>query len=124
MSNQRYGVLYVLADGKLLTEHASATMTRSSGSQQVMTVHKGPAGESPGSLTCEIDVTSAVPAAGLEVDFGEAMRTTKEVELALSGPGGKVAVSRGFVISDTIKHGVNSEATYDFKFRGSFPIFE
>lgn len=121
---QIYSLLYCLVNGKLLTEEASVTLTRSTGSQSVMTVAKGYAGESPGAETVEIDITSAVPAADFEFDAGAVMESLQAVEIGLAGPGGKVLTAKGFIISDSLKHSVNSESTYDFKFRGGFTRFQ
>jgi hypothetical protein len=121
---QLYSLLYCLVNGKLLTEEASVTLSRSTGSQAVMTVAKGYAGESPGAETVEIDVTNAVPAADFEVDAGPYMETLQAVEIGIVGPGGKTLTAKGFIIGDSLKHSVNSESTYDFKFRGGFAKFQ
>lgn len=121
---QIYSLLYVTVDGALLTEHANINITRSTGSQAVLTVAKGYAGESPGAATLEIDVTNAIPAADFEFDPGKFMKTLKVVEMGIVGPGGKVLQGKGFIISDSIKHSVNSESTLDFKWRGGFAEFE
>ena len=121
---QLYTLLYVLVNGKLLTEEANVTLSRATGSQAVMTVAKGYAGESPGAATVEIDVTNAVPAADFEYDAGSVMQSLQAVEIGLAGPGGKVLTAKGFIISDSLKHSVNSEVNYDFKFRGGFAVFQ
>ena len=121
---QIYSLLYCLVNGKLLTEEASVTLSRATGSQSVMTVAKGYAGESPGAETVEIDITNAVPAADFEYDAGAVMESLQAVEIGLAGPGGKVLTAKGFIISDSLKHSVNSESTYDFKFRGGFARFQ
>lgn len=124
MSNpQLYTLAYCTADGKLLTEEASITVTRASNSQAVNTVAKGYAGESPGAPTIEIQVTNAVPAADFELDAGEFIQTLKTVEMGVI-VAGKQLKAVGFIIQDSFKHSVNSESQYDFTFRGSFAPFE
>ncbi len=121
---QLYTLAYVTVNGSLLTEEASVTVSRSTGSQAVITVAKGYAGESPGAAMVEIDVANAVPAADFEFDAGANMKSLQEAEMGIVGPGGKTLVSKGFIISDSFKHSANSESMYDFKFRGQFAEFE
>lgn len=121
---QLYSLAYVTVNGKLLTEEASMEITRSTGSQAVMTVAKGYAGESPGAQTIEIRVTNAVPAADFELDMGDFMESMEAVEMGVVGPGGKTATLKGYIIKDTFKHSVNSESTYDFDFRGGWANYE
>ena len=124
MSNvQLYTRALVTVDGSLLTEEANVTVTRNSGSQAVMTVSKGYAGESPGSGTVEIDVSSAVPAADFEFDPGEKMFGNESVEISVVAAG-KTLTAVGFIISDNFKHAVNSESMLEFKFMGGISKFE
>jgi hypothetical protein len=125
MSNpQLYSMLYCTIDGKLLTEAASIQLTRTSGANPVFTLHKKFAGVTPGASMCTIQVENAIPAAGLEYDPGEAIAKNKIVEIGIVGPGGKSAVSQGFIASDSYSVGVNAEAKMSFSYSGSFPFFE
>ena len=99
-------------------------MTRATNSQAVNTTAKGYAGESPGAKNCEIDVDNAIPSTGFELDPGPYLNALQQAEVGLVGPGGLRAVSKGFIISDTIKHSVNTESILSFKFRGTFPIWQ
>lgn len=119
-----YSLLYVYANGALLTQEASVNVRRSTGSQAVVTVANGYAGESPGAGMVEIDVSNAIPAADFEFDAGRAMESLQAVEIGVVGPGGKQLTAKGFIIEDSFQHSVNSESKYDFKFRGSFQKFE
>jgi uncharacterized membrane protein YcgQ (UPF0703/DUF1980 family) len=118
-----YSLIYVLADSALLSEEASVTMSRSTGSSEVKTVAKGYAGESPGAAMVELDVTNMVPAAGIEFDAGKYMSTMTPIEMGLLAFG-KQLTFKGFIISDSIKHSVGSESSYDFKVRGGFTSWE
>jgi hypothetical protein len=120
---QLYTLAYCTADGKLLTEEASITVNRATNSQAVNTVAKGYAGESPGAPTVEIQVQNAVPAADFELNAGPFMKALKSVEMGVICAG-KQLVAKGFIISDSFKHSVNSESMYDFTFRGGFEDFE
>jgi len=118
---QLYSLLYATIEGSLLTEEASINITRSTNSQPVNTVAKGYAGESPGAPMVEIDIDNAVPAADFEFDPGDNMATLTPAEVGVVGPGGKRLVAKGFIISDTLKHAVNSESMQGIKFRGRMP---
>ncbi len=120
---QLYTLAYCTADGKLLTEEASITVNRATNSQAVNTVAKGYAGESPGAATIEIQVTNAVPAADFELNAGPFMKALQAVEMGVICAG-KQLVAKGFIISDSFKHSVNSESNYDFTFRGGFEDYE
>lgn len=123
-SVQLYSLLYVTIDSALCTEEASVTINRATNSQAVNTVAKGYAGESPGAPTIEIQVMNAIPAAGFEFNAGKKMKTLTPAEIGVIGPGGQQLKAKGFIISDSIKHSVNSESQYDFNFRGAFEDFE
>jgi hypothetical protein len=122
-NNQLYADAFVAVDGAVLLEHVSVNISRSTGSQAVFTVAKGYAGESKGAPTIEIDVTNAVPTADFEFNAGSAMKALREKEITVFVAGRKIVAS-GFIISDSFKHSVNSESTYDFKFRAAFVDYE
>lgn len=118
-----YSLAYVLVDGAILTEEASVTVNRATNSQAVNTVAKGYAGESPGAASVEIQVSSAVPSADFELDPGRFMKALKDVEIGIL-VAGKQLTARGFIISDSFKHSVNSESMLDFNFRGGFAEYD
>ena len=122
--NQKYAVAYVLKNGRLLTEEGSCTVSRNSNANPVNTVAKGFAGVSPGAPNCEIEVTNAVPAADFEYDPGQDIDELADVEIGVVGPGGKVATSKGYILSDTFNHGTGNEASLAFRFMGSFPRWQ
>lgn len=123
-NNQLYSLAYCLLNGRLLTEHADITLSRNSNANPVRTVAKGFAGMSPGAPDCEIDVTNAVPAADFEFDPGDDIEQLADVEMGVVGPGGKVAVSKGYIVSDTFTHGVGKESSLSFKFHGVWPKWQ
>ena len=120
---QLYSLLFVGIEGTLLIEEQQVDLTRTTNSQPVSTVAKGYAGESPGAAMIELDVTSAVPQGGFEFDMGQKMAGLIPVSFQVRGPGGKDAKGQGFVYSDTIRHGVNQEATYSFRLRAPLSLF-
>lgn len=119
MATDRYTEAYVYIDGRLLAEEASLTISRATNSQAVNTVAKGYGGESPGAASIEISVESAVPSADFDLNPGSFMQTLKPVELTVFAAG-KTLTSKGFIISDSFTHGVNTAASISFQFRGSF----
>jgi hypothetical protein len=119
---QLYSLMYVLADSSLLSEEASVSVSRETGSSPSKTVAKGYAGETPGAAMIELDVTSMIPAVGIEFNAGKYMSTMTPIEMGLLSHGQQLTF-KGFIISDSFKHSVNSESAYDFKVRGAFADF-
>lgn len=119
-----YALAYVLVEGAILTQEGQVSVNRSTNSQAVNTVALGYAGESPGAAMVEIQVRNAVPSADFEMNPGKYMKNLKEVEIGVLGPGGKQLTARGFIISDTFEHSVNSESSLSFNFRGKFKDWE
>jgi hypothetical protein len=120
---QLYTLIYLTADSALLSEEASVTMSRETGSAAAKTVAKGYAGETPGAPMCELQVSNMVPAAGMEFDAGPYMEKMRPIEMGLLSHG-KQFVFKGFIVSDSIKHSVSGEAGYDFSVRGSFSTWQ
>lgn len=120
---QLYTLIYVLADSALLSEEASVSLSRETGSAAAKTVAKGYAGETPGAPMCELQVSNMVPAAGMEFDAGDYMKAMKPIEMGLLSHG-KQLTFKGFIISDATKHSVSGDAGYDFSVRGQFSTWE
>jgi hypothetical protein len=121
---QLYTLLYVTVNGRLLTEHAEVTVNHNSNASPVNTVAKGFAGVSSGAPVWEIDVTNAVPSADFEFDPGESISENDVVEIGVVGPGGKTGVSKGFILSSSLSHGVGREASLSFHFMGQVATFQ
>lgn len=120
---QLYTLIYLTADSSLLSEEASVSLSRETGSTAAKTVAKGYAGETPGAPMCELQVSNMVPAAGMEFDAGEYMKAMKVIEMGLLSHG-KQLTFKGFIISDSIKHSASGDAGYDFSVRGQFSSWE
>lgn len=120
---QLYSLVFWTADGALLAEQKSGSISRATNSQAVNTVAKGYAGESPGAAMSEFDVENAVPAGGFEFDAGKKMAGLITTHLYEIGPGGMQYRGECFIISDTLRHGVNQEATYSFRARGPMTLW-
>lgn len=119
-SAQIYTLLFFVADGTLLAEETQIDLRRTAGAQRVMTVAKGFAGLSPGSALLEFDVTNAIPSGGFEFDMGQKIAGLITVDVQVLGPGGTSTKGKAFIEHDTIRHGVNQEATYMFS--GVMPL--
>lgn len=120
---QLYTLIYVLADSTLLSEEASVSLKRETGSTPAKTVPKGYAGETPGAPMCELQVSNMVPAAGMEFDAGKFMKSMKPIEMGLLSHG-KQLTFKGFIVSDSIKHSASGDAGYDFDVRGVWANWE
>lgn len=116
---QLYTAAFVYVNGALLSEEASVTVSRATNSQQVITVAKGYAGESPGAAMCEITVESAVPAGDFELNPDKFMTDLKVVEFTVFAAGNTLTF-KGFIISDNFSHAANTESKLSFQARGQF----
>jgi hypothetical protein len=114
-NTQLYTMLFVVAGGSLLAEEQQVDVARTANAQMVNTVAKGFAGVSPGAAMTEVDVKNAVPQGGFEIDFGQAIAALSLIDVQVLGPGGKTLKGKCFVLSDVTRHGVNQEASYEFK---------
>ncbi|MDI3282114.1 hypothetical protein [Polyangium sp. 15x6] len=114
---QQYTKAVVYVNSSVLSEEASVTIKRTSGSQPVKTVAKGYAGESPGSPMTEITVSNAVPSADFELNPGQYINLLDIVEVTIFAAGRTLTV-KGSIIDDNFSHAVDSEAKLEFNFRG------
>lgn len=115
LSQYTKAVVYI--NDSALTEEASVTIKRSSGSQPVKTVAKGYSGESPGSPMTEITISNAVPAADFQLDPGNFINLLDIVKVTIFAAG-RTMTLKGFIIDDNFSHAVDSEAKLEFNFRG------
>ena len=118
MALQQYSLIDVYVNGGKLAEEASVTINRRTNAQNVNTVAKGFAGQSPGAAIIEIKVTNAVPAATFELNPGQFMGLTGGsalgvVEITLFAAG-QTLTTKGFITDDNFSHAVNSEAKLEF----------
>lgn len=114
---QIYTRALVTWNGRLLAEEATVTVKRDTKAQIVDTVAKGFAGVSPGAMMTSIDVDSAVPSAGFELNPGPFMLSLQSGEIGIIAAGTQLTCT-GFIISDSFNHAVNSESKLSFSFVG------
>lgn len=123
MGDENYTNVLVYEGDALLAQATRIRVRRQTGSQPVATIALGHAGESPGVSMCEIEVSSAVPMSGFEVDAGTFMATLKRAKLTFYA-GGQKLTSRGQMVDDSLEYSVGQAASYDFSFRGKFGQWE
>jgi|SRR5271169_1026903 len=116
---QLYTLANIYINGSLLAEEASVTIDRATNSQQIITVAKGYAGESPGAPMTEMSIENVVPAADFELNPGKFMGTLQIVEFTAFAAG-RTLTFKGFIISDNFSHAANTASKLGFKCRGSF----
>lgn len=106
-----------------MAEEQQIDVIRTTNSQAVATVPNGYSGESAGAGMTEFTVRSAIPQGGFEFDMGRFMAALIPVNVQITGPGGKSIKNKAFVIRDSVRHGVNQEASYEFNGRAGLALF-
>ena len=101
-------------NGQLLVEEQEIDWNRTANAVEVDTVAKGWAGTSPGSPKIVVDVGNAMPSGGFEFDAGPYILSQTPIPFQLLGPGGKVMKGDMIIERDNGKHGVGTQASYDF----------
>jgi hypothetical protein len=112
-----YSVIYCTAQGKLLAEEVNVTINRNPQAIKVETVVKALAGLSPGAAFMEVDIESAVPSAGFELDpsiFWSDNGTPQPVEFQFFAAG-SILTTLGWIDNDSLSHGVNTRVTQKIK---------
>lgn len=119
MANEKYSKASVYVDGSLLSQEATVSVKRSTGSQPVKTVANGYSGESPGAGMLEISVENAVPAADFEVDPGKYMANLDNCEITIFAAG-RTLTQTMCIYEDNFGHGVDTPAKLTFSARGKY----
>lgn len=117
---EKYAVGTLFLNGQPLFEEMTFDLGYATGNAIVVTQMKKFAGVTQGAGSFSVKVTSAVPLAGLEVDFHKVAKEATVVTL-VAKRGGKVLTSRGFIMNVNEKYGVNTDSTMDFDFVGEVP---
>ena len=113
--------------GGKLSEEADVSLTLNSGLLPVYTVQSGFAGFTRGAAHLECEVSNAVPVGGIEqgtnlVQAAEINATFMTVILQLDN--GQTLTSQGGIVQSDIKHGVNQETKFSFRFQGEPAAFQ
>ena len=114
MALQLYSQCEVFINGSKLAEEAQVSIERNTSAQVVNTVAKGFAGVAQGAQVMNIKITNAVPSAAFELNPGPFMGMVsggamQVMELTLFAAG-QTLTAKGFVMSDSFSHAVNTES--------------
>ncbi len=104
---QKYAKGAIFLDGTPLAECTKISVKHTSGANDVNTLAKGRAGESPGVQSSMVTLGSAVPVVGREYDFLKALQNGTLVQVALFRAGKKIT-GEGFLREFDEDYDVNS----------------
>jgi hypothetical protein len=114
-----YDQFYVSVDGQLLAENQELSISLEGDDQDVMTIVKGFAGETPSPKKVVVSLKNAVPSTGFEFDFwGAALRKSKHKLRLQSASTGKSLTSEGSFRKPKIEAGVGKSVQNDVEFHG------
>jgi hypothetical protein len=113
MALQTYERGAFFLDGQLLVEAQSVDADFDPALNEIKTMQKGFAGVSPGSETCKLSISEALPRAGADFDAISAMQGTEILEAVLFA-GSKKFKTKGYISSVKMKLGVDTAAGYSF----------
>ena len=98
------GLMFV--DGILAAESVSFNLEVDSNNQVVITQGKGFGGITVGATTCKVDVVTAIPKSGYEIDYLKRLTDRKVCEFTGWRGGSQVHLT-GFIMTLAEKHAVN-----------------
>ena len=110
----------VFFNNNLLAESQSVRMNFNGNNTRVKTMKRGLAGRSRGAFETEFSIDSAVPLAGLEVDFINLCVTNANVTVSIDLAGKRVAVD-GWIESTDVEQSTDSPAQISFSGVGGKP---
>jgi hypothetical protein len=114
-----YDQIYCSKDGSLLQELTEIELTFDGDDQDVFTIAKGFAGQSPSPKKVMCTLTNVVPTDGQEVDAFEAALLSKKVKMKFQfGGSGKALTSEGFIRKPKLSAGVAKTVSQTFEFHG------
>jgi len=114
-----YDQFFVFANGALLSENQQVELTLESDDQDVMTVAKGFAGQTPSPKKVMANLTNVVPSSGFEFDAFQKANDSEIVEMKFqSAATGKSLISEGFIRKPKISSGVGKTVEFSFEFHG------
>lgn len=111
----------VQLDNSTLAEATSLSVSNNSGNTDVVTMKKGLAGFSKGAPGAEIQVSNAVPKAGMEADFVEKCVAGTFVKVTHLLAGKRYTYS-GWIQDTSSEQGVDSTASMSFTVRAGPPV--
>jgi hypothetical protein len=119
-----YDQFYVFAGGILLAENQSVELNLESDDQDVFTIAKGFAGQTPSPKKVMASFENVIPPAGFEFDAFQKQSDSERVEMKFqSALTGKSLTSEGFIRKAKISAGVGKTTSFSFEFHGGAGIF-
>jgi hypothetical protein len=108
----------VFFGNQLLVECQSVSVNIDPKLNEINTMQKGFAGVSPGSEMVSIDVTEALPRAGIDYDAISALQGVEVVDFVLFA-GDKKFKTKGFINNVKMNFGADRAAEFSFTFIGA-----
>ncbi len=119
MSVGLYDQIFSFMNGALLAENTTVKLNLEGTEQDVMTIVKGFAGQTPGPTKVVATFENVVPATGFEVDTWNAQLNSEIVEMKFQfGGSGISLISEGFIRANAIDAGVSATTGLTFEFHG------
>lgn len=115
--SKQYANIIVYRDGVLLTEENKVKITRDFGNKEIITTARGFAGTVKGAAIMKVDITNAVPAAGVEYDPGPDGETAIPHDWTFIR-GGQQITAKLIVMSDDTDHSAGGESSLSFSLVG------
>lgn len=119
-----YALTFVSIEGAILAQAGSLSFQRQSGSQPVLTLAIGYAGESPGAAMVSGNIQMHVPVDDFEFQADAYIESLEPVEIGFQVGLTRTCVFKGFIIEDSLKQSVNSPLDYECQFRARFSRFQ
>ncbi len=120
MAASVYDQLYVYLDGNLLMENVSLSIDLEGDDQDVLTIAKGWAGQTPSPKKTMAQLANVIPPEGQEVDAWKASLLSEKHKMRFqSAATGKTLESEGFIRKPKIAAGVGKTADQNFEFHGT-----
>ncbi len=110
------GVL--LYNGTPVLQASSVELSVDTGNNDVVTLHLGRAGHSPGAKKIQLSVENAVPLEGYEIDWIGLANSQAEVQLGLQTVQGKIYGLTGDVRTARYRTGVDNANSLSMEYHG------
>jgi hypothetical protein len=119
MSMGVYDQVFQYINGALLAENTTITLALEGQDQDVMTIVKGFAGQTPGPQKVVASCDNVIPTSGFEVNTWNKQLNSEKVEMKFQfGGSGVSLVSEGFLRGNQIEGGVGATTSLKFEFHG------
>ena len=124
MALEIYDQAYVSIDGQLLEEATSVETNIENNDQDIFTLVKGFAGQTPSPKKRVTTVENVLLQSGFEFDFEKAETESWIVELGVTLGSGAQLLSNGFIRNVRMSAGVGQSMAVTFEHHGEPSVFE